>query len=388
MAFDVEGPIINPRFDFAWLALEELVKVSDKQKLFDRVKIFDEYDDERWLHERETAGHSTGTTPLICSLLSIAFGAKNNVFLDLARKYMDFTPGAKELLTWLKDEKKIQPYLISSAHPAAILPAAYELDIASSHVFCNGYQLTQRKAESFDKKRQTKSADVEQTLLEEIHERFPYEDYSSSGTLLRFLEKYLDVCSKMREHYAVSRVDDKALGLLKTEQEQLLGEVEGEDTELAEDLWYLLYSEFGVMGAHRKKLALMEIQRRENIGRESLIYTGDSIVDADSFAHAGHGVSINCTNKDALLSSQINVASPTAFSLSHVIEFLSSGKTITAESKDILRREINSDVSKEKKAPLVKVFIENEIRSNVEAVIQANRFCKDYVKKMKLSDKH
>jgi predicted HAD superfamily phosphohydrolase len=383
VAFDVEGPVINPRFDFAWLALNEFVKGNDKEKLYQKVKIFDEYDDERWLHERETGGHSTGTTPIICSLLSIAFGAKNNVLLDLARKNIDFTPGAKQLVRWLKDKKKIQPYLISSAHPAAILPVAYELGIASSHVFCNGYQLAQGKAETFDKKRQTNHANSEQILLEEIHERFPYEVYSDSQTLLKFLVKYLDLCIKIHEHYAIGRVDEKALESLGTEQERLIGEVEGENTELAEDLWYLLYSEFGVMGAHRKMLTLREIQRREKVGRENLIYAGDSIVDADAFAYSGHGVSINCTNKEALLSSQINVATPSVISLSHVIELLSSGKTLTAKSKYMLQQEISADISKDEKIPPAEVFLENEIHGDLDPVIQANRLCKDYIKKTK-----
>jgi predicted HAD superfamily phosphohydrolase len=387
VAFDVEGPVVNPRFDFAWLILEELIKRSDKQELYRKVKIFDEYDDERWRHERETQGHSTGATPIISSLLSIAFGTKNNTLLDIARKNIDFTPGAKELVEWLKDQK-IQPYLISGAHPAAILPVAYELGIASSHVFCNGYQLTQKKAESFDRKRQGKTANIEKTLLEEIQERFPYDDYSRSEALLEFLNKYLDVCSRMHAYYLANRIDEKALGLLKAEQEQFLGEVGDKDPRLAEDLWYLLYSEVGLMGAHRKKLALIEIQRRENVGRESLIYTGDGLVDADPLAYSGHGISINCTKEETLLSSQINIATPTVFSLSHVIELSSSGRRLTAESKDILVHEINAGISKEKGIPLAKVFMKNEIHKNLEGVIKANSLCKDYIKKTKLSNKH
>jgi predicted HAD superfamily phosphohydrolase len=388
VASDVEGPIINPRFDFAWLTLDELVKKNGKQEMLRKVKIFDEYDDERWRRERETEGHSTGATPIISSLLSIVSGATNNDLLHLAREHMDFTPGAKKLVTWLEDKMKIHPYLISGAHPAAILPAAYELGIASSHVFCGGYQLTQKKAESFDKKRQAKPNDIEKTLREEIHERFPYDVHSRSKTLAKFLDKYLDVCIKMQDLYMADSIDDKTLGLLKMQQERLLEEAGGEDADLAEDLWYLLYSEFGLMGAHRKKLALMEIKRRENVGRESLIYTGDGLVDADPLAYSGHGISINCTRKEPLLSSEINVATPTALTLSHVIELLSSGKELTVESRNILQREMNADMPKEKEAPPVKVFTKNEIRHDVEAVVQANKLCKDYMKKVKVGDKH
>jgi predicted HAD superfamily phosphohydrolase len=383
MAFDVEGPIINPSFDFAWLTLEELVKKSDKKELYDKVRIFDEYDDNRWLHERGIMGHSTGATPVISSLLLIASGARNEVQLDLARKHLEFTPGAIRLVRWLKDEKQVQPYLVSAAHPAAILPVAYKLEIASSHVFCNGYQLTEKKTQSFDGKRQTKRINADQILLEEIHERFPYDDYSGSETLLKFLDNYLDVCGEMNKFYTATKVDEHALGFLKEKQEQLLGEVESKDEKLAEDLWYLLYSEVGLMGAHRKKLALMEIERRENVQKDSLIYTGDGMVDADPLAYAGHGVSVNCTNREALLSSKINIATPTIASLVHLIEFVTSGKTLTIESKDVLQREMNVEPSTEETVPRTKVFTQKEIHKNIDVVTQANRQCKDYVKKAK-----
>jgi predicted HAD superfamily phosphohydrolase len=384
IAFDVEGPIINPNFDFAWLTLENFVKKSDLQKLYEKVKVFDEYDDKRWLHERTMEGHSTGATPIVASLLSIACGAKNDTLLDLAKKHLKFTPGATRLVKWLRDEKQVQPYLISSAHPAAILPVAYELQILSSHVFCNGYQLTQKKSEGFDKLRETKRSSSEQVMLKETNERFPYDEYSGSRTLYGFIDNYLDVCGKMNKLYTASEVDEHTLESFKAEQEQLLGKLKSEGEKLAEDLWYLLYSEVGLMGAHRKKLALMEIERRENVGKENLIYVGDSIVDADAFAYAGHGISINCTNREALLSSEMNVATPTLCSLTVLIEFITSNQNLTIQSKDILQKKMNEEISAEEGAvPQARVFSTKEINNNTDAVTQANRLCKDYIKRIK-----
>jgi predicted HAD superfamily phosphohydrolase len=384
MASDVEGPIINPNFDFAWLTLENLVKKNDLQKLHDKVEVFDGYDDKRWLHERTKEGHSTGATPMVASLLSIACGAKNDALLDLAKKHLKFTPGAQRLIKWLRDEKQVQPYFVSGAHPAAILPVAYELQIPSSHVFCNGYQLTQKKSESFDKLRETKRSSNEQVMLKEINERFPYDEYSGSRTLYGFIENYLDVCSKMNKLYDAKEVDEHGLESFKAEQEQLLGKLESEGEKLAEDLWYLLYSEVGLMGGHRKKLALMEIERRENVGKESLIYVGDGLVDADAFAYAGHGISINCTNREALLSSEMNVATPTMFSLTVLIEFIASNQNLTIQSKDVLQKKMNEEISAEEGVvPQARVFSTKEIHNSTDVVTQANRLCKDYIKSIK-----
>jgi predicted HAD superfamily phosphohydrolase len=387
VAFDVEGPIVNPNFDFAWLTLENLVKGSDLRKLHDKVKVFDEYDDNRWLLERTLEGHSTGATPIIASLLSIACGAKNGILLDLAKKHLKFTPGATRLVKWLRDEKQVQPYFISSAHPAAILPVAYELQILSSHVFCSGYQLTQKTSEGFDRLRETRQINSEQVMLKETNERFPYDEYSGSRTLYDFIDNYLDICGKMNKLYTASKVDEHKLKSYKAEQEQLLGKLESEGEKLGEDLWYLLYSEVGLMGAHRKKLALMEIERRENVGRESLIYVGDSIVDADAFAYAEHGISVNCTNREALLSSEMNIATPTLSSLTVLIEFITSNLNLSIQSKDFLEKKMNEEILAEKgTVPKARIFSMEEINNDTDAVTQANRLCKDYVKRIKFNN--
>jgi predicted HAD superfamily phosphohydrolase len=138
------------------------------------------------------------------------------------------------------------------------------------------------------------------------------------------------------------------------------------------------------MGGHRKKLALMEIERRENVGKESLIYVGDGLVDADAFAYAGHGISINCTNREALLSSEMNVATPTMFSLTVLIEFIASNQNLTIQSKDVLQKKMNEEISAEEGVvPQARVFSTKEIHNSTDVVTQANRLCKDYIKSIK-----
>jgi predicted HAD superfamily phosphohydrolase len=137
------------------------------------------------------------------------------------------------------------------------------------------------------------------------------------------------------------------------------------------------------MGGHRKKRALMLIEKLEKTKREKLVYTGDSIVDADAIAFAGHGISINCTNRQALLSSKINVATPTLQSLISIMEHIVSGQELTVGVKDTIQGKLNESVTPgmETAAP-TQIFTRNEIEEGIEKVMQANRLCKDYIKKM------
>jgi predicted HAD superfamily phosphohydrolase len=383
VSLDVEGPIINPKFDFSWLIVEKLAKGGKIKDFNDRVKAFDEYDDNRWLRERKVGGHSTGTTPIISSLFAIAHGTNNEAFHTLAKDNLTFSPGATQLLSWLKNTKGIEPYFVSSAHPAAILPVAYQLEISSSHVFCNGCQLTQKEAETFDKKRREKPDDNSQTMMNEIRERFPYEKYLNSKVLRQFLDEYLEICVKINSLYAESQINEKALQAAEKEQLRILGEARKEDSSLAKDLKYLLFSEDGVMGAHKKKQALVVIEKREKVKKEKLVFIGDSIVDADPIAYAGHGISVNCTNKDALLSSRINLATPSLESLIPLLEFVISGKPMSSDSKEDLEKEISKRISSGAQVSLAsKLFTADDIKTDMNAVMQANRLWKDYIKRL------
>jgi predicted HAD superfamily phosphohydrolase len=383
-AFDVEGPIVNPSFDFSWLTLENLVKADNLKEISEKVKTFDEYDDNRWLRERGMEGHSTGTTPIVTSLLAVAYGANNVDLLNLAKQHLKLTPGASQLLRWLKDEKRIQPYLISSANPAAILPVAYKLGILSSHVFCSGYQLSKTVAESYDKLRTDTTDSDGETMQKEMNERFPYDKYSNSESLQIFLDRFLDLCVEMNKSYASGRTDEEIVRSSREKQLKLLEEARRQVGTLADDLRYLFYSEDGVMGGHRKKRALMSIEKQEKTRKEKLVYAGDSIVDADAIAFAGHGISINCTNRQALISSKINVATSTLESLIPIMEHIASGGELTVELRDMIQEKVNEAITPEMEAiPPTLIFIKDEIDSRIETVTRANKLCKEYIKKMK-----
>jgi hydroxymethylpyrimidine pyrophosphatase-like HAD family hydrolase len=287
------------------------------------------------------------------------------------------------LLRWLKNTKRIEPYFISGAHPALVVPAAYKLGISSCHVFCNGHQLTEKEAEIFDKKRREKPDENHQTILNEVRERFPYEKYANSQTLRQFLDRYLEICIKINDLYIQNQISESRLQSMKKEQLGLLREVRKIDSDLAKDLKYLLYTEDGVMGAHRKKQALALIEKREKAKKECLIYIGDGMVDADPLAYAGNGISVNCTNKDALLSSRLNVATPNLEALIPVIDLIVTDKHTLPESKDYLEKEINKRISSiTNTAPESVLFTADEIKADINAVTQANKLCKDYIKKL------
>jgi predicted HAD superfamily phosphohydrolase len=314
-------------------------------------------------------------------LLAVAYGANNIDFLDLAKRHLRLTQGANQLLQWLRDERHIDPYFISSANPAAVLPLTYRLRILSSHVFCSGYQLARAKAENYDRLRAEKPNLDEDTLQKEIKERFPYDKYSNSESLRHFLNRFLDLCVEMNKSYASGRTDEETVRTSREKQLKLLEEARGEVSTLADDLRYLLYSEDGVMGGHRKKRALMLVEKLDKAKRDKMIYVGDSIVDADAIAYAGHGISVNCTNRQALISSKINVATSNLESLIPVIEQLVSVGELTGEKRDLIQGEANEVIHPETESiPPTRIFIKDEIDSRIDMVTQANRLCKEYVK--------
>lgn len=330
--------------------------------------------DRRALHRLNANNH--------CSLGN-SLRHRNEDFLRLAKQHLKLTPGAGELLGWLKDEKRIQPYFISSAHPAAILPIAYQSGILSSHVFCSGNQLAHEKTATYDRQRIEKVGNGEETMQKEIAERFPYEKYLNSQNLQDFLSRYLELCVEMNKSYASGRTDEEVVRSSREKQLRLLEEIRGKDKALADDLRHLLYSEDGIMGAHRKKRVLMSIEKLERTKKENLIYTGDSIVDADPIAYAGNGISINCTNRQALTSSKINIATPTMKSLVPIIEHIISNGQSLAEPTVSLQWKIDVETAAgTEAAPPVRVFMTGEIDRNIDAVIRTNRICKDYVKKL------
>lgn len=346
IAFDVEGPILNPAIDFAWLSLKKFAK-----EFYEKVKLFDEYDDLRWVYERDKNGHSTGAMPLVSLCACICKSITDEALFQLAKKNIVENLGVTETLNWLQ-KKETLIYFITSSYPAVSLIEGYKHGIKSSHIFCSGYQLTKERAKYFDLKKD---------LMEELQERSPVSKLKKFQTeLFEFLRDYLKNCSELRLAYIKNNV--VKIKILEKEQNLIFKKIR--EKELRNELIYLLYKEKGVMGSHNKKRVLQSISATN----ENIIYIGDGIVDSDALAYSKYGISLNCTNNYALLSSKINVATN---DIANIIPVISN---IVEEKFDI--EKIKNYLTSEK----IKIFSHKDIKNNLEHVKKINSFFKSILR--------
>ena len=341
IVFDVEGVILNPKFDLAWLTLDELVEPELRDKFYERVKEFDEYDDNRWVYERGRKGHSTGTTPIVSLCIAACSGVSDIHLLRFALKHMKENPGIEKVMGNLgKDDV----YLVTSSWPGVPLTLSYFYEIPLQNVFSMGHQLNEEEIKKYSWNPR-KQLFLRSPLP--ILRNYPRE-------LENFLDEYLESCGEWNEAYKEGETEK--LDRILREQRKIFNEVR--PRKLREELKYLLLKEKGIMGAHRKREVL------EKLGEpEEIIYFGDSIVDADPLAYARWGVSVNCTNRYALQSSNLNIATTNLEKLGKVIEGIK-----------------NKDLQSIREEEGMKVFFREEINSNLEAVIRENRKCKEELK--------
>jgi predicted HAD superfamily phosphohydrolase len=283
--FDKEGVLENGKVNFAKAMLENS---GLRDKYFSR--IFDDYDafdDEHWRKERTRKGHSTGTTPAI-ALMAVAIDGKDDKYLlDLADGIVEFNPGAKDMVDYAKKMGEVR--IVTNAHPAAMFGLKDEFNIASSHIYTMG-----RQAEGGRGKLNR------MTPEEELEFRSPLAVLGKYRKELEvFLDKYLEACGRIMEHY---KTGEGNLADLLNKKVGLFHEVK--ETELREELEYLLLSERGIMGGHRKAWVVDTYSPRG----WGAVAIDDSIVGADMVALAQYGISFNCTNKEALLSCKMNAA--------------------------------------------------------------------------------
>jgi len=296
--FDVEGPLVNPAFDYAWYYVER-----HAPDWAERLRRFDDYDDLRWENERDEQGHSTGTTPLMALIVAALNGAEDESMVSEIEDNLQLTEGVEPLMGTLS-ELGIEVHLVTSSYAGVPITVAERFSLPFSRVRCMGFQ-PQREDDMGGK-----------TKLDEVRARSPLKKLASEPGLVEgFLHDYLAYC-------------DAYLKSSKNPPEDAPSENECfmalDGTDAGEVLFDLLYMEEGIMGAHNKQLYVASTSPDPMY----TIYVGDGIVDADSLAYAGWGIAVNCTNTDALRACNVAVATPTMDALTPLIN------AITSESCD------------------------------------------------------
>ncbi|OYT27099.1 MAG: hypothetical protein B6V02_00510 [Thermoprotei archaeon ex4572_64] len=341
VVFDDEGVIDNPGLDFAWLCLRKYIPDSYRKYYEYMVKMFDEYDDLRWLYERDLEGHSTGTTPIIVLCILALFNINDDELIKYALKVKHENVGIDKVLIWILKELNIEVLIISNAYPAIPLLSALKYGIKTSNVYTSGFQYRT----CIDVLKDMND------LVQEVYERSPLKILTRYRSELKnFLVEYLNICLKLRNEY-LSR-NERLISRLMRRLEQVVNSLES--SELKSILKYLLYDEYGVMGGHNKRKVI-----EKRCGSDT-IYLGDSIVDADALSYANYGVSINCVNKHALLASKLNIATLDYSELIHVINHILD---YGLEKLEKLRRSLKNSI----------LFTRDDIEKNLNFVIEINR---------------
>jgi predicted HAD superfamily phosphohydrolase len=352
IAFDVEGPIASPSFDFTWISLEQTTK-----QFHEKIKLFDEYDDLRWERERNKKikhKHSTGTTPLISLLATACEGFTDLKLKKIAREKLKLSRGIEELLKWLINERQIIPYLITSSYPAISLLLGRKFKIPSSHIYCAGNQLNRKELLKFDSN---------PNLNLELHQRSPLKLWrKNQSEAIEFLNKYLENCIELRNLYLYiqekknknNKNKNKNKFLLK-QQQKIFREIK--DIELKTSLINLILKQKGVMGAHNKKKVLKKLSPDPKYA----IYIGDGIVDADSLEYANHGIALNCIDKFALHSCKLNIATANEALLIPILEEILKGKFKLKIKQNQLSNELY-------------IFNQKDIKAKYEEVKKINSY--------------
>ncbi|MEM2924415.1 MAG: hypothetical protein QXJ68_01835 [Methanocellales archaeon] len=344
IAFDVEGPIASPDFDFTWLCLEHTSK-----QFYEKIKLFDEYDDLRWMRERDKRGrkHSTGTTPLVSLLAAACEGFGDIQLKEIAREKLKLSNGASELLKWLIRERGIMPYLITSSYPAVSLILGRKFNIPSSHIYCAGNQLSRAELFKFDRN---------PNFELELKRRSPMELWSRKQTeVARFLSEYLENCIELRNCYIQGKNHShiqEYRALLRKQRKIYQGV---KDDELRTSLIELILKQRGVMGGHNKKRVLEKLSPNPRYA----IYIGDGIVDADCLEYASFGIAINCVNRFALLSCKFNIATGNEANLIPILEEILDGRF---------------NLEKIHSSDELTIFPPSTIRANFEEVRRVNSY--------------
>ncbi|MFH1473641.1 MAG: hypothetical protein ABIE55_01985 [Candidatus Aenigmatarchaeota archaeon] len=344
---DMEGPVVNPKGDFAYVIHEKLSEETRTKFPGKAVDEFDGYDDKRYFDElrKSDPRHSTGTTPLLVTCIAAYDGKTDEEINYLAEKMVkhNLNPGAGALLEGAIEEFGVDNvYFVTNSNPPIGLNIAEIYGIPFKQVFTNGFQPKRPKS----------------NLIEEIEQRSPLTALSKNKEELgQFLSDYLASCQSLTVAYDQSL----KLGQIKTHleyQRELFDKCSGKQ---GSALKRLFLTEEGIMGGHRK----VDAMRSVTDDRGKLGFLGDSIVDAMALNYAGKGVSVNMTNKHALQFSDMNVATNNMSSLIPLFRNMAAGEIELDKGFD--HKKISS-------------FTPHNIQKIIESVIETNSETKNALK--------
>jgi predicted HAD superfamily phosphohydrolase len=348
VGLDVEGVLVNPAADFAWLTYDNLLSERTKA-IFPRevCEFYDsKYDDGRYLfklNKKIEKKWRTGTWPLLSLALAAYDGIGDDELIKYANLIAQKNPGTDELLKHSIKKSEGKVYLITSSYPAVPLKIADEFGIPFKNVFSLGY-----------------TSPIEKEFYWEVRSRSPL-DHFFDVDLEQFLYQYLYICERLGAAY--EKRDKSQIQWLVKEHNKIFEKIKKpllrkvcEDSFLNQSI---------CMGSRRKVEALKSVAKREKI-----IYVGDGIVDAMPIKFADYGISMNMTNEHALLFSKLNVATTDVSDLIPIFDSIFEGRF----NPKRLKKELDSDN--------VKIFTPEDIQQKTKEVIAINREMKAELKKL------
>ncbi len=330
IGLDVEGILVLPKADFAWLKYDNLSS-KEIRALFPRRRCEDydtKYDDGRYLAELASLeGHSTGTWPCVSIALAALSGVDDWKLYKYALKTTQEMPGTEKFLEHAKEISDGRVYFFTSSYPAVALIIADKYGIPSSHVFTMGRQLTDDVLEEHDRRKLTALREVESRSPLNVFREHPTtlgifmsEYFNVTEVIASFLEKKLGTIG---EYHELLRMHDRLFELIPQEFQYLREELEN---------CFLSPKSRGNMGSRNKTRAM----RRTHDNGDDWVYVGDGIVDGHPIGFARYGVSMNMRDKHALPYSKVSVTTTKVSNLNPILDQALEGEFNVEELKQRL----------------------------------------------------
>ncbi|NPB00052.1 MAG: hypothetical protein GXO10_01620 [Crenarchaeota archaeon] len=336
IVLDLEGVLTPPGTDFARKLVERCGK--DATKL---LKIFDTYDDYRWIKERLCKGgkYQTGTTPFFSLLIAYSCGLSSKDVEQLAEEEAEHV-ASNEFINMVNE--------LSKRYGVTVTTSSY-------HVFAN--KVTTILGLDSSKVFSTCNTRVDGVVEEDVIEVL--EKMASREEVRKIIENICNIAKQIIEdRLPISAID------------VLIERIENRD--LRNYLTMRLVEQIGIAGS-KFKARIVRLLKNNSI----VIYVGDSIVDSEACAEANASISINTTSPHLLYSSTVNLVTEDYSSIIDCIELLLA---ILGVRKEKIRRDrykrfilfFSSDIMRDLSRVLE---INKKVRENVMM-----RFSKRYLR--------